>query len=564
MTRHLTRHPGTDHGPQPPHASELLQQTLDGLPDVVVAFAADHTVAGANAAARELFPGLRLAVRLPGSGALHDVFAADEPTATVEYADRRWRCRRAPLSAGYAWYLRDVTDEVLRTDAILAERRRASFLADASRRLGASLNVDRTRLATLELAVPALADRAVLVSRGRGRRCTWQRTSTDEDGVAAGVAELDDVLAVTALAAAFDGVMVADSPGLAAVLSAVPWLVADADGSALVLPVVGHGRTVGVLVLLRRAGRAGFEPVETDLAGQFAARAGAATASATLYQDQVRVSEVLESSLVPPGLPAERELRLAARYRPAREALGIGGDYYDVFPADDGGGMVVLGDVCGKGVEAAVLTGQVRQTLATLRLLGQDPVTMLTTLNAVMLASDTARFTTLVVAVAEPVGAGRVRLRLASGGHPPPYVLRADGTVELVDLAGALVGILPEPTFGETTVLLEPGDTCLLYTDGVTESRGGPHGAEFFGRDRLADLLAGCVGMPTGALVERVEQVATDWSAGNGHDDIAVLAITPSDTAVTFEVAEPGVPLPADLPEAPVSPVPAAGAETVA
>jgi serine phosphatase RsbU (regulator of sigma subunit) len=130
---------------------------------------------------------------------------------------------------------------------------------------------------------------------------------------------------------------------------------------------------------------------------------------------------------------------------------------------------------------------------------------------------------------------GRVRMTLASGGHPPPLVLRADGTVEEVPTSGTLIGVVPRTVVRPATVELAPGETCLLYSDGLTEARGGPSGTEHYGEHRLREALSSCRGLPGTAAVERVRQLVSDWVHGGINDDIAVLAVrAPSRTPLSL------------------------------
>jgi serine phosphatase RsbU (regulator of sigma subunit) len=124
----------------------------------------------------------------------------------------------------------------------------------------------------------------------------------------------------------------------------------------------------------------------------------------------------------------------------------------------------------------------------------------------------------------QAIGGGGLTLNLASGGHLPPLILRADGYIETVDLRGMLVGVVPDPRIGSASVQLAAGETCLMFSDGVTEARGGPHGDQY-GVMRLMDDLEGCHRMPAPALAERVAQLIGDWLGGREHDDIAVLAL---------------------------------------
>jgi serine phosphatase RsbU (regulator of sigma subunit) len=173
-----------------------------------------------------------------------------------------------------------------------------------------------------------------------------------------------------------------------------------------------------------------------------------------------------------------------------------------------------------------VLTGKVRQTLRALRLVSADPASMLTVLNQALLGSSRQhRFVTLIVAAISRVEHGRVRLRLATGGHPAPLVLRADGTVEAVPVSGTLIGVVPQISVRPAAVELAPGELCLLYSDGLTEARGGASGTEQYGEDRLRDALASCAGMSGTTAVERLRQLISDWVHGGVRDDIAMLAV---------------------------------------
>jgi serine phosphatase RsbU (regulator of sigma subunit) len=223
---------------------------------------------------------------------------------------------------------------------------------------------------------------------------------------------------------------------------------------------------------------------------------------------------------------------LGAAYRAADEGLLIGGDFYDVLPArpaDPTGTTVLLGDVCGKGVDAAVATGQLRQSVRALRRVEPDPVRLLELLDATMLEAVPAdadpRFATLVLGTVRPQPGGGLQLVLAGGGHPAPLLVRRDGGVEAVEIGGTLVGGMRRARFRSRTVDLAPGEACVLHTDGVTEARGGPDGTELFGEERLAELLRGCHVLPAPGIAERVAQRVDRWLAAGSHDDIAVLVV---------------------------------------
>lgn len=186
---------------------------------------------------------------------------------------------------------------------------------------------------------------------------------------------------------------------------------------------------------------------------------------------------------------------------------------------------MVLGDVCGKGLDAAVLTGKIRNTLQALVPMADDHQRMLGLLNGALLNSHHTRFATMVLASVRRTD-HVVRLRLTSAGHPVPLVVRADGRVDEVGTHGTLIGALPDIESLTAETVLRPGETCLLYTDGFTEARGGPLGDEMFGEDRLKRALSECADMPAEAVVERIQMLAAQWVRGGGHDDMAVVAIT--------------------------------------
>lgn len=280
-------------------------------------------------------------------------------------------------------------------------------------------------------------------------------------------------------------------------------------------------------MLLRRTDQPAFGENDELLAQMFAARAGAALSAARLYAEQAAVTRTLMRDLLPPQLGPLHGIEFAGGYRASEDYEVVGGDFYDVHPATTPGEetLVVLGDVCGKGLEAAVLTGKIRNTLQALAPLAEDHEGVLTLLNTAMLSAEHTRFATMVLASVAHRN-GEVGLRLTSAGHPPPLILRESGRVEEAATRGTLVGALPSITVESFETSLAPGETCVLYTDGITEARGGPLGEDFFGEQRLAASLAGCAGMPAEAVVERVLTLTSEWVGPRAHDDVAVVAIT--------------------------------------
>ncbi|MFI2713645.1 SpoIIE family protein phosphatase [Micromonospora sp. NPDC018662] len=511
--------------PAVPDWSEVVEHFREGL----IVCDADGVVRHVSPVAERLVPEV-----VPGEVLAATGVAALRGDGRFEFTHHGRRLRLRPVALSHArrcWYVEDVTESVSRADALLAERARSLFLAVVGEKLGNPLHPDRAAAAVARLAVPTVADVAVLVLAPRSGRARWWRAVRAEDEVPA----VDSgVLPAAALPAAIEAGLDGVEP------HALDWLVEQAaeagwlpgldvaGATARVVPLPGRDAPAGVLLVARRAGR-WYDEADVDLVRAFAARAGAALTTAMLYRDQAEVADTLQASLVPVEPAAAAGVQWGTAYRPAQAGLRIGGDFYGSHRLADGGSVFFLGDVSGKGVEAAVFTGQLRQCLHALHRVETQPGRLLKLLNDALLETTQAhgqgRFATMVLGVARPHRDGGLTLTLAGGGHLPPLVLRASGEVEVVPLRGMLIGVVPDPRIGEATVHLAPGETCLLYSDGVTEARGGWRGDEQFGADRLLTAVTGCHRMPAPALAERVEQVTCDWLAHGDHDDIAVLAL---------------------------------------
>lgn len=450
--------------------------------------------------------------------------------ASGSLAEREFDAHPAAMPGGdVAWWLVEDTGRLLSEaeQALALERERTAFLAEASAVLTASLNVDRCMEATVQLAARHLADAAVVVAPPVARRIPV----VCSDGAAVEHRSVNaDPADVAGLSEALRGFPPVPSRWIDP--STVPhWLVPEdftgPVGSVVITPLPGHGVPAGALVLLRRTSQTAFSEGEEVLARLFAARAGAALSAARLYAEQAEVTRTLMRELLPPQLHRVHGIELAGGYRASDDHHIIGGDFFDVHPAPtpEEETLVVLGDVCGKGLDAAVLTGKIRNTLQALAPLADHHEGVLKLLNSALLSPDNSRFATVVLASVARRD-GQVMLRLTCAGHPAPLIVRNDGRVERADTRGTLVGALPEFKARSFETSLAPGETCLLYTDGITEARGGPLGTAVFGEERLDAALAECNGMPPEAVVERIMMLATQWVGSRAHDDIAVVAIT--------------------------------------
>jgi PAS domain S-box-containing protein len=307
--------------------------------------------------------------------------------------------------------------------------------------------------------------------------------------------------------------------------------------SYLAVPVAGGGGEVlgGLLFGHPEPGR--FDDTAERVAVGIAAQAAIALENARLhdaakreiaarqraFEERDQVARQLQRSLLPPHLPAVPGVELAARFLPLTE--GVGGDFYDVFQLRGKGWAATMGDVCGKGPEAAAVTALTRYTLRAAAMTESKPTKVLALLNRVLLSDpdpdNEIRFCTVVFSRIVPTASG-VRLRACLAGHPPMLVLRANGALEPHGLSGTVLGAFPEVELREFAVDLRPGDICLLYTDGATDIRNrGVH----FGEERLAEVVRGCRGLRPAELVEHVESAVLDFQQGNVEDDLALLAI---------------------------------------
>jgi sigma-B regulation protein RsbU (phosphoserine phosphatase) len=234
------------------------------------------------------------------------------------------------------------------------------------------------------------------------------------------------------------------------------------------------------------------------------------------------LARTLQESLIPPALPAVPGLQVAAVYRPAGRGDEVGGDFYDVFEIGRGDWAMVIGDVCGKGAGAAVVTAVARYTIRAAAMRSRRPKAGLALVNAALRRQQPDRFCSMLCARVRRGPGGRTRLVVASGGHPLPLRVTADGTVSVLGRPGTLLGILDSPRLYGTTTDLAPGDVVVLYTDGVTEGR---RGADFFGEERLSALLVEHRGSDATAIAERIGDEVVAFQDGLPRDDIALVVL---------------------------------------
>ncbi|HWM09515.1 MAG TPA: SpoIIE family protein phosphatase [Solirubrobacteraceae bacterium] len=475
--------------------------------------------------------------RLPGRRALA---GERPPPLTVRYrahgsAEVRWsRVQSTPVfdeEGGVRLAINVIEDITDIKRAELGQR----FLAEASHVLAGSLEYQETLRAVARLAVPAVADWCavdlaagdsvdrVAVAHVDPERVALARELQDryppdpdaETGVLAvlrhGQPELyreipDEMLAQVAR----------DDEHLAIIRSV-------GLRSGMLVPMTLRDRVVGVITFASAESGRRYDEHDLALAQDLALRAAAAVENARLYEAASAIAQTLQASLLPPVLPDVPGTELAAAYRAAGAGLEVGGDFYDVFSTADDQWYLVVGDVCGKGAEAAAVTALARYTIRAAAVRRRSPAAILRFLSDAMLqqADGSERYCTIACAHLD-VGAGR--LTVACGGHPLPLVVRADGRAEEVGVPGTLLGLVPSPDLQDGTVDLREGDTLLLYTDGLTEAGAPKHVWA------PEDLEAAAREAARGSVTETVDRLldAAIGSLPAVRDDVALLALRPT------------------------------------
>jgi serine phosphatase RsbU (regulator of sigma subunit)/CHASE3 domain sensor protein len=298
------------------------------------------------------------------------------------------------------------------------------------------------------------------------------------------------------------------------------WPLSPETRAFAVLPLVASGRVLGALSLMF-AHPITFDEDERALLLALASQSSVALARAQLYEREHSVAQTLQASLLPSALPEIEGLDLAGRLEAGAPGVDVGGDFYDAFAISDGVWGIAIGDVCGKGVDAAALTALARHTLRAAAHERRTPSEVLEALNrAVLDESRPGQFLTAIFGRLEVLPAGRFRLVFACGGHPPPVLLDAELAPRPLRCYGTLLGVVEDPELVDATVELEIGDTLLLYTDGLTEA-GAP--SRLLTTEDVARLLAKVRGHTASQTAESCLDEALAASGGVIRDDIAVL-----------------------------------------
>lgn len=294
--------------------------------------------------------------------------------------------------------------------------------------------------------------------------------------------------------------------------------VAQGLHSMLAVPLLARGRSIGVLSVYSTLPSA-FSSEDMGLLHTFASQAALAIDTADMYGREHHVASVLQASILPKSLPSYPEIDTASVYLAAGEESEIGGDYYDLFKDPEGRIILAIGDVCGKGVEAATKTSKIKYMVRGLVAAGCSPAKVLSEVNqAVAESGDPSDIVTLWVGVLDT---GASTLCYADGGHPPAILRRAvDSTTERLETTGPLLGAIADARFDQIVVGFEPDDLVVLYTDGVTEAR---RGNKFFGEGRVRRAVG--AGGSAGDVADRLLGSLDRFVPGALRDDAAILVV---------------------------------------
>jgi len=417
-------------------------------------------------------------------------------------------------------------------------RRRLALIADASARVGTTLEVDQTARELAEIATPDLADVVAVDILDSALAC--RRSAAPDSG--------PELFRALALKAARPSVALyaADQPGeltaydgdrlvTLCVHTGKPILVSHVEDddlrriardpeatrllaragvhSYLAVPLIAHGEVLGALDLKRTSNPLPFDADDVVLARELAGRAAVAIDNARWYQSMRNTALTLQRSLLPEHSPHHPGLQVASRYQPAQATSEVGGDWYDVIPLDDDKTALVVGDVMGHGIDAAATMGRLRTATCAYADLDLDPDTVLRHLDKITCALE-HYIVTCIYAVYDP---HRGQCRIANAGHMPPALARPGQAPVLLDLpTGAPLGV-GGTAFETTTVDLCPGDLLILYTDGLVETRQHPI-------DERLNALLGFLGDPRRPLEEICDLLLHGLRHPDDHDDVALLA----------------------------------------
>ena len=384
-----------------------------------------------------------------------------------------------------------------------------TFLAEASELLAQSLDVNLTMALIPQLVVPRLGQWcAVHTTDAWGRLQLAAATHAEEESLAA----LYAMLAETGPESVLARLEEASRTGTQVMLG-------SSEGFAV--PLVARGQRLGTLAVGRHLTHR-HEADEVAVLEDVARRAALAIDNARIHDERRKVARTLQASLLPPALPHVDGIGFAAEYVPTGSE--VGGDFYDVVPSASSPDewLVVVGDVSGKGVQAATVTGLVRDVIRILVDDGKPMSEILCRVNRTLVQRGGGRYCTLAMASVTRRADRDLDVCLHLAGHDRAVLVRADGKTSFVGEGGTALGLLETISSPDTQVTLHPGDSLIFYTDGVTERR---RGRELFGTGRLKDAAAPLAGYPADVIAARLRSTTINFSVEEPRDDIAILVL---------------------------------------
>lgn len=382
-----------------------------------------------------------------------------------------------------------------------------TFLAEASELLAQSLDVNLTMALIPQLVVPRLGQWcAVHTTDAWGRLQLAAATHADEAAVPQLHASLADPGPDSILARLEE----------ASRLGTQVMFGAPSEGFAV--PLVARGQRLGTLAVGRHL-RHRHDVNEVSVLEDVARRAALAIDNARIHDERHRVARTLQASLLPPALPHVEGVGFAAEYVPTGSE--VGGDFYDVVPSDDGW-LVVVGDVSGKGVQAATVTGLVRDVIRILVDDGKPMTEILCRVNRTLVQRGGGRYCTLAMASVTRREDQSLSVCLHLAGHDRAVLVRSDGKASFVGEGGTALGLLETISSPDVAITLRPGDSLIFYTDGVTERR---RGRELFGTNRLREAAEPLAGYPADVMAARLRSTTINFSVEEPRDDIAILVL---------------------------------------
>jgi PAS domain S-box-containing protein len=389
------------------------------------------------------------------------------------------------------------------------------LLAQAGELLGGSTDHQQMLQAVARIAVPQFADWCSVTVRDHGGLPRQVAASHDDPRWEALACELSD-----------------GYPAGIEEATVLPEAIPAEVERAIAVPMTAGPKIVGVLVFGNEPGSRAFDQLDLTTAAEIARRAGIAVENARLAAEQANVARILQRGLRPATLPAMRGFEVATMYRPAGEVNEVGGDFYEAFEIE-GGWMLVIGDVMGRGAAAASVTAMARYTIRTAGTLTGDPRVAVRMLDQSLKRVTDLSLCSAIVLVLPDSDEDAVRASLLVAGHPLPMLVRGGGVTQ-VGQPGALLGTPDQPRWEVTSLELSGGDQLVLYTDGVTEARGE---RDRFGEERLRASLAPAT--DPARTVAQVEAALDSFLAAPSQDDAAMLVVgrpgTPGAPAMTIK-----------------------------